>query len=337
MAISGSGCCIAAWKGWYFLLHPESQTPRTPPMRRDEFIAWYNHNTNLKLAGFPDIRLRLARLDQYGDQDGTSSSANRRASFFMSPNALDAFVNRQGDDEMASKKDCWTLILAILPHIERLLLHGPPGTGKTTIGQILAEQLGSLLLVVTMTEDTPMSELRGHYIMRGGDMVWHDGPISRWWKTPNSVLVINEINMAGGDVLGYLHGALDDPARAYMTLPTGETIRPSGGQKVIATMNGQPEEMIPAIRDRFPVCINVDRVNPDAVKLLAPELRDIAANSTVVPDENRRVSIRAFFEFDRLRKLVPEDTAARAIFGARHQELLDAIKVASAGGSKSAR
>ena len=71
---------------------------------------------------------------------------------------------------------CWDVVSAVLSSTNRALLHGPPGTGKT----YAACRLGlngdqQKVFSITLTEETPAAELRGHYILKDGKYVWHDG------------------------------------------------------------------------------------------------------------------------------------------------------------------
>ncbi len=109
-------------------------------------------------------------------------------------------------------------------------------------------------------------------------------------------------------------------------------MRPKEGFQVVATMNGVPEDLPPALRDRFPVTIDVNEVNPMALKALSKDLQWVARNSAIVPDEDRRISIRAWMEFDQLRtKIRGESTqeknwrAAQAVFGYRAEEALRSL------------
>ena len=59
---------------------------------------------------------------------------------------------------------CWDVVSAVLSSTNRVLLHGPSGTGKT----FAACRLGltgdqQKVFSITLTEETPAAELRGHY------------------------------------------------------------------------------------------------------------------------------------------------------------------------------
>jgi hypothetical protein len=250
--------------------------------------------------------------------------------FIGPPHLQMSDVTEKGQQAQMTKFECWQLVDAILAHSPRTLLWGPPATGKTTTPIRLFEKQGRKVYTITITQDTSASDLLGRYVLKGGDMIWQDGPVALWWKTEGSAIVVNEIDLAGGDLNGLLHGAFDDAEIARLTLPNGEELRPSGGQVAVATMNGSPEELLPAIISRFPVTIEIDKVNPEAVKRLPADLQSLAAHAAVTKDEGRRVDIRAFYEFASLRQRISPEMAASAVFGLRADELLTAIKVGKA-------
>ena len=157
--------------------------------------------------------------------------------------------------------DCWDIAEAVLPHTCRALLFGPPGTGKTYAGihfRDMAKQPS--VYVCTMTEDTPVAELRGHYIpTKAGAFVWKDGPAVLAWKNGGR-FVINELDRASPECQSFLFAILDDPESAYYTLPTGETVHPVEAFQAVGTMNGEPEDIPEALQDRFPISIRIDTV-----------------------------------------------------------------------------
>lgn len=166
---------------------------------------------------------------------------------------------------MTTRRDAWYLVDLALRHSPRILLHGPPGVGKT-YAAMHAEGNHKGVYSITLTEDTPAAELRGHFIPSGGSFVWHDGPAIRAWRE-GARLVLNEIGEAGADCLVFLYAICDDADFAALTLPTGETVRPVEGFQVIATTNELPTVLTPALQDRFIPSIHITEPHPDALAL----------------------------------------------------------------------
>lgn len=227
------------------------------------------------------------------------------------------------------KSDTWKLINGIIHNTRRVLLYGPPATGKTHVGTY-AMGNEQKVLSVTMTEATPDAELRGHFVPAGeGKFEWMDGPAITAWRE-GLPLVINEINRASPEALSFLYVLLDDPKTARITLPTGETVTPHAGFKVVATMNGQPDELPEALADRFPVTVEVLKTNPEAVKSLPEEFQEIAAKTVNMTDE-RRITIRTWKAFaDAWMTGADIDVAGQATFGSRWTDVRDAILLALA-------
>lgn len=238
----------------------------------------------------------------------------------------------KSQERKAARRDqtygCWRLLEIIFPFVTRLLLWGPPGTGKTHAA-IHDRSAVQTVISITITEETPAAELRGHFVPQGERFAWHDGPAIRAWRT-GARLVLNEIDHAGADLLSFLLVLLDDPESARIDLPNGETLTPAPGFSVIATMNGDPETLPAALRDRFGACIDVNEVAPGALALLPPDVRR-AARATVALPEERRVSVRAWLTFALLRAQTGDErAAAQAVFGQRGGDVLDALRLANA-------
>jgi hypothetical protein len=149
--------------------------------------------------------------------------------------------------------------------------------------------------------------------------------------------VINEIRDASGDCLTFLHTICDDQEIAGITLPNGEYLHPKEGFEVVATMNGDVEELPLALRDRFPVHIEITTPAPGAILSLPADLQAVAKESGSLLEEGRRVSVRAWKEFSILRDIIGYDMAAYAVFGKRAKDVLESLKLGIAEKAEAGR
>lgn len=223
---------------------------------------------------------------------------------------------------MSTNSRAWDIVEAVSPIVNRMLLWGVPGTGKTTA----AAKMGNPkeFYSLTLTEETTAAEIRGHYVPFEDQFIWQDGPAIAAWRKGCRV-ILNEIDHASGDVMTLLLAIMDDPEVARLTLPTKETVTPKEGFHVIATMNGEPDDLPPALRDRFQVCMHIPEPHAGAIASLSEDLRKLALAGYVSEDPERRVSIRAWKSFDMLRKKIDEKDAAYAVWGKKGRDVLSAI------------
>lgn len=223
-------------------------------------------------------------------------------------------------------KDDWKVAEAVLPHSRATLLYGIPGTGKTFAGQRFGVN-GQQVFNLYLTEYTPVTEVRGtiYPILKNGErqFEWVDGPALMAYRHGGR-LVINEINQCSDDCITFLLALLDNPESSKITLPSGEVIKPHANFTVVATMNGEPGDLLPALRDRFPVTIRISKPHPDAVKALPEDLQKHAA-ATAVLEEERRVGIRQWIAFAQLREQIDHVMAMEACFGSQADEILNAM------------
>ena len=227
-----------------------------------------------------------------------------------------------------TEKGCWEQLETVIGYSDRILLYGVAGTGKTYQANRFGLKKGQGTYNITLTADSTATELMGHYIATSdGGFRWKDGNGTRAFKE-GSRLVINEIDHAGPDVSSVLHAILDDADIARLTLPNKkkETVQPSQGFSVIATMNGTPDMLPEALADRFGVKINIDSVHPDAIATLPEEYRTVYSerDGTDIP-----ASIRAWKEFSKLVSAgVDLRSSATVCFGNDYAEdVVDAIEL----------
>jgi MoxR-like ATPase len=237
------------------------------------------------------------------------------------------------DDVTQETGPCWRDLADVLAAgIDRVLLYGPPGTGKTFTalrygaGGAVAERL-------VCTEDLTTGEITGTWMPVGeGRWEWREGPAIRSWRGPRGRggrLVVDEVDRASGDTLSTLLAMTDSPESARWRNPeSGEWVTPGPDFSVVMTTNLEELDDLPAaLRDRFAVCIRVDRPHPGAVQSLSIDLRAPALAGSL-GDPLRRVSLRSFYAFDQLRRSCGASRAAYLVFGEeRGKGVLDALSI----------
>lgn len=229
----------------------------------------------------------------------------------------------------------WNIIEAVERGAYRVLLYGPPGTGKTTSAYNAAKSLGKSVYNVTLSDETPAAELRGHFVPQGTEWKWMHGPAMQAY-IQGAVLILDEIDKASQDCLDFLHGLLNDPSIARITLPNGETITPHPDFQVIATMNGEIEDLPPSLQDRFSIAIEVHDPHPDAIAALPKDLQSAAKKVEKYEESERPATLRRWGAFALLREIeeLGPEWAAKVVFAHRAGELLDAIKFKSTKGGE---
>jgi hypothetical protein len=271
---------------------------------------------------YPKDLLRVSSLDvSFTDDDYKEPELD--PSVFNSPAPV---VQEQGSGIEMSKIDCWELIEAVIPNEKRTLLYGPPGTGKTTAGNFAGTP--SMVYNVTLTEETPAAEIRGHYVPRGGEFHWQDGPAMRAYRD-GARLILNEIDKASVDCLTFCYALLDDPSISMITLPTGETVKPHENFSCVATTNGVPEDLPDALKDRLAVRIYVPTPHPEAIKSLPEDLQKPATKGFGKPESP---SFREWKAYASLREKIGNEFAAKAVWGNRAETVLNTLKIGTKSG-----
>ena len=194
-----------------------------------------------------------------------------------------------------------TANFAMANGLDRVLLYGKPGTGKTYFG--LNYHLGtSKSYRLICTDEMTDGDMIGKY-KQNDNGIWRfeEGVAIKAWRTGGR-LVVDEINRVNGDIEARLMAIIDTVASSSFEHPeTGEIIRPAQGFSVVATMNGEPDDLSPAVLDRLVVRVEIEQPHPDAIAALPAELRDIALEYSMRDDADR-YSLRSFFAFAGLLK-----------------------------------
>ncbi len=154
-----------------------------------------------------------------------------------------------------------------------VLLKGPTGCGKTRFVAHMAAQLGRPLYTVACHDDLSAADLIGRYLLKGGETVWVDGPLTRAVRE-GAICYLDEVVEARKDVTVVLHPLTDD-RRILPIDRTGEELTAAPGFMLVASYNPGYQNILktlkPSTRQRF-VAMAFDFPAPELeIKVVAQE------------------------------------------------------------------
>ena len=163
-----------------------------------------------------------------------------------------------------------------------LLLKGPTGCGKTRFVAHMAARLGLPLHTVSCHDDLTAADLTGRYLLKGGDTVWADGPLTRAVRE-GGICYLDEVVEARKDVTVVLHPLTDD--RRILPLDrTGEELEAPPSFMLVVSYNPGYQTLLkslkPSTRQRF-IAIEFDFLPAER------ETAVIASESGLAPDRVR--------------------------------------------------
>lgn len=130
---------------------------------------------------------------------------------------------------------------------------------------------------MTLTQAMFPDALLGKFLLRDGSTVWTNAFASRA-AIAGVPLILDEIHKAGGELDSTLQAILDDEAICRLNLDNGETIIPAEGFRVIATMNGSPDQLAEAVLDRFDVVLRCATPHTGILRRLSPDKAQFILN-----------------------------------------------------------
>ena len=154
-----------------------------------------------------------------------------------------------------------------------LLLKGPTGCGKTRFVSHMAAKLNRPLFTVACHDDLTAADLTGRFLIKGGETVWVDGPLTRAIRE-GGICYLDEIVEARKDVTVVLHPLTDD--RRMMPLErTGEILRAADEFMLVVSYNPGYQNILkslkPSTRQRF-IAISFDFPPPETeLEIIATE------------------------------------------------------------------
>lgn len=144
-----------------------------------------------------------------------------------------------------------------------VLLKGPTGTGKSRFVEYMAFQEQRPLYTVACHEETSATDLLGRYIIRGGETVWVDGPLTRAVRE-GAIIYLDEIAEARPDVIVAIHPLTDFRRTVYLD-KLGEEVPAHQEFLLVASYNPGYQrgfkELKPSTRQRF-VALSFDYPSP---------------------------------------------------------------------------
>ena len=180
-----------------------------------------------------------------------------------------------GGNECALFEHAWRRQLPVL-------LKGPTGCGKTRFVAHMAARLGIPLHTVACHDDLTAADLTGRYLLKGGDTVWTDGPLTRAVRE-GGICYLDEVVEARKDVTVVLHPLTDDRRILPLERTGEELIAPPGFMLVVSYNPGYQsllKALKPSTRQRF-VAIQFDFLPPEQ------ETEVVSHESGLSPDRVR--------------------------------------------------
>jgi nitric oxide reductase NorQ protein len=180
-----------------------------------------------------------------------------------------------GGNECALFEQAWRRRLPVL-------LKGPTGCGKTRFVAHMAARLGLPLHTVACHDDLTAADLTGRYLLKGGDTVWTDGPLTRAVRE-GGICYLDEVVEARKDVTVVLHPLTDDRRLLPLERTGEELVAPPGFMLVVSYNPGYQsllKALKPSTRQRF-IAIEFDFLPPEQ------EIAVVSAESGLPPDRVR--------------------------------------------------
>lgn len=145
-----------------------------------------------------------------------------------------------------------------------LMLKGPTGCGKTRFVEHMAARMNRPLITVPCHDDTSAADLLGRWLVKGGDTVWQDGPVTRAVRE-GAILYLDEIAEARPDVVVAIHPLTDHRRHLFVDRRGEELTAPKDFMLVVSFNPGYQrgwKELKPSTRQRF-VAASFDYPAPD--------------------------------------------------------------------------
>src|SRR5215218_3691763 len=176
-----------------------------------------------------------------------------------------------------------------------VMLKGPTGCGKTRFVEHMAWRLGRPLVTIACHDDLSASDLTGRFLIRGGETVWVDGPLTTAVRM-GAICYLDEVVEARQDTIVVIHPLTDD-RRLLPIDKTGELIEAEPGFQLVISYNPGYQHALkdlkPSTRQRF-VALEFD-FPPEEL-----EAR-IVAHETGVPRATARALTALAVQIRRLR------------------------------------
>src|SRR5579862_4130624 len=128
-----------------------------------------------------------------------------------------------------------------------VLLKGPTGCGKTRFVESMAHDLSRSLITVACHDDLTAADLVGRYLLKGGDTVWVDGPLTRAVRE-GAICYLDEIVEARQDTTVVLH-PLGDHRRVLPIDRLGVTLEAADGFCLVVSYNPGYQSVLKDLKD----------------------------------------------------------------------------------------
>ncbi|HKY93111.1 MAG TPA: CbbQ/NirQ/NorQ/GpvN family protein [Nevskiaceae bacterium] len=165
-----------------------------------------------------------------------------------------------------------------------LMLTGPTGCGKTRLVEHMGVVLGRPVMTISCHDDLTSSDLVGRYTVSGGDVLWHDGPLTRAVKQ-GAICYMDEVVEARHDSLAVLHSLTDHRRTLYLDR-AGEVVQAPDTFMLVCSYNpayrSSLKELKPSFRQRF-VTVALNYLPPDR------EIQVLIAESGIAPSSAERL------------------------------------------------
>jgi nitric oxide reductase NorQ protein len=128
-----------------------------------------------------------------------------------------------------------------------VVLKGPTGCGKTRFVEAMAHDLDRPLITVACHDDLTTADLVGRYLLRGGETVWVDGPLTRAVRD-GAICYLDEVVEARQDTTVVLH-PLADYRRQLPIERLGVTLDAAPGFGLVVSYNPGYQSVLKDLKD----------------------------------------------------------------------------------------